>query len=560
MLPAPRRRLWTLPLITLLLTALTACSSSSVAPKADATRSGAPQATTLGVTTVQLPANGAPTGTKLTLAKGTNPLPLTAQDVVKSLTPPVQISLAGAQPLRPAMVIAHLDTAPVDLSKVYLVVQSTSNSPVQLIPATWDPARHTLSAPMSHFSVAFFGSIDIGKILDQITIAFKSTFSLGSPRPECAGKPVTRNGTTYTLPSVYTNKGDGVVWPCLGIAGDKISLELQSNTGLPYRVRVSPKAEVTYGGTLDIGAAAVLAGYQTLVTKAPYSESLLIPSSSVTYRFTPADLPGVVQAKIDVGSHLALTSVWAVQYLLTIFHIDVKLLDQADVIKCVGDAVDTAGLSGTQPSAAAMGSLMKSAISCTGPIVKAAGGVLGEVAAGVLSVLGGGVGLVVAGLQGAIRTATGTDLTTLKIETAQAASLTSSAFVGDWYVHGGSLTIHSDGTALTSVRLYESCTRDGITECYGQWSLTTHLSPDGKTATLTSTGFRYVASFGGPPQQVTDLHWKSGAPAWIKTGIVLRYQFIAPGIIKDLNGAIGDGSQPYMCSAKNPPTTNLCGA
>jgi len=418
---------------------------------------------------------------------------------------------------------------------------------------------------MSHFSVAFFGSIDIGKILDQITTAFKSTLSLGRSRPDCAGKPVTRNGTTYTLPSVYTKNGDGVVWPCLQVSGNKVSLELQSNTGLPYRVRVGPKSEVTYGGTLDLGSAAVLAGYRNLVTKAPYSESLLIPNSSVTYKFSPPDLPGTIQAKVDVGSHLALTSVWAVQYLLTVFHIDIKLFDQADVLKCVGDAVDTAGLSGTQPSAAAMGSLMKSAISCTGPIVKAAGGVLGGVAATVLSVLGGGVGLVVAGLQGAIRTATGTDLTTLRIETlriekATAASLTSSAFVGDWYVHGGSLTIHSDGTALTGVRLYESCTRDGITECYAQWIMTATLSPDGKIATLTSTKFRYATYLGGTPREVTDLHWKSGAPTWPKARIVLRYQFIAPGIIKDFNGAIGDGSQPYMCSAKHPPTTVLCGA
>lgn len=419
---APPRRTWTVPLVILLLTALTACSPGAAAPKADAASRGAPQAATLGVTTVRLPAKAAPAGAKLTLAKGSNPLPSEARAVLKSLTPPVQISLSGAQPLQPAMVSAHLDTAPVDPSRVYLVTEATSTSPVQLVPATWDAASGTISAPMSHFSVAFFGSIDVASILDQLKTVFTSTLNLGTPRPGCAGRSVTRNGTTYTLPSVYTGKGDGVMWPCLHVVGDKISVELKSNTGLPYRVRVSPKAAVAYGPTLDIGAAAVLAGYRNLVTNAPYSESLLIPGSTVTYKFTPADLPGTIQAKVDVGSHLALSTLWAVQYVLTVFHIDVKLLDQADVLKCLGDAVDAAGTTGTQPGAAPMAALMKSTISCTGPVVKATSGALTGVAGAVLSVLGGGAGLAVAGLQGAIRTATGTDLTTLKIGSVTAAA------------------------------------------------------------------------------------------------------------------------------------------
>lgn len=555
---APPRRTWTVPLAILLLTALTACSPGAAAPSADAASHGAPQAATLGVTTVRLPAKAAPAGAKLTLAKGSNPLPSEARAVLKSLTPPVQISLSGDQPLQPAMVSAHLDTAPVDASTVYLVTEATSTSPVQLVPATWDAASGTISAPMSHFSVAFFGSIDVASILDQLKTVFTSTLNLGSPRPDCAGRSVTRNGTTYTLPSVYTGKGDGVVWPCLHVVGDKISVELKSNTGLPYRVRVSPKAAVAYGPTLDIGAAAVLAGYRNLVTNAPYSESLLIPGSSVTYKFTPADLPGTIQAKVDVGSHLALSTLWAVQFVLTVFHIDVKLLDQADVLKCLGDAVDAAGMTGTQPGAAPMAALMKSVISCTGPVVKATGGALTGVAGAVLSVLGGGAGLAVAGLQGAIRTATGTDLTTLKIGTVKPASLNSSAFVGDWFVHGGTMTIRSNGTATSNFRLYQSCTLDGITECYSESSMTVQLSPDGKTATLTTRKVRYVAYVGNTTQEVTDPQWPSGAPDWLKAGTVLRYQFTAPNIIKDVND---HGGQPYMCSQKNPPENNgPCGA
>jgi hypothetical protein len=155
-----RRHLrWTLPLVTLLLTALTACSSGGAVPKAGATSGGSPQAATLAVTTVKLPANSAPAGTKLTLAAGSNPLPSDARAILKSLTTPIQISLSGAQPLQPATISAHLNSAPVDPLKVYLVTQSTSSSPVQLVPATWDAGTQTLSAPMSHFSIAFFASI-----------------------------------------------------------------------------------------------------------------------------------------------------------------------------------------------------------------------------------------------------------------------------------------------------------------------------------------------------------------------------------------------------------------
>jgi pimeloyl-ACP methyl ester carboxylesterase len=136
---------------------------------------------------------------------------------------------------------------------------------------------------------------------------------------------------------------------------------------------------------------------------------------------------------------------------------------------------------------------------------------------------------------------------------ARAATLTNSAFVGDWYVHGGGMTIHSDGTAISSFKLYESCTRDGITECYGETSMTARLSPDGKTATLTIKNIRYVTYVGSTPHEVTNLEWKSGAPDWLKAGIIWRYQFTAPGIIKDLNGAA-----PNMCSAKAP--VGACGA
>jgi hypothetical protein len=75
---------------------------------------------------------------------------------------------------------------------------------------------------------------------------------------------------------------------------------------------------------------------------------------------------------------------------------------------------------------------------------------------------------------------------------------------------------------------------------------------------LTIEQVRYVEYLGTSQQEVTNPEWKSSAPPWLKAGIVLRYQFIAPGIIKSLNGALVDGSQPYMCSAK--PETTLCGA
>jgi hypothetical protein len=138
--------------------------------------------------------------------------------------------------------------------------------------------------------------------------------------------------------------------------------------------------------------------------------------------------------------------------------------------------------------------------------------------------------------------------------TSTAASLTPSAFVGDWYVHGGGMTIRRNGTGTSSFKLYETCTRDGITQCYGETSLAARLSPDGKTATLTIKSVRYVTYVGSTPHEVTNLEWKSGAPDWLKAGTIWRYQFIAPGII----GALGSVGEPNMCNDRAP--AGACGA
>ncbi|MEV8375182.1 hypothetical protein AB0P21_20785 [Kribbella sp. NPDC056861] len=136
--------------------------------------------------------------------------------------------------------------------------------------------------------------------------------------------------------------------------------------------------------------------------------------------------------------------------------------------------------------------------------------------------------------------------------------LAGSAFVGEWFVHGGSLTIRADGTATQSHR-YGSCT-SSKSDCYVESTLDMQLSTDKKIATGVVRSMR-VVTYGENSQTIPV-----AAPKWEfdpppnSVGQTYRYQFVAINIIKDLNQP-SEATQPFWCNATNPPLNNgPCGA
>ncbi|MEV5968144.1 hypothetical protein AB0L70_40635 [Kribbella sp. NPDC051952] len=345
---------------------------------------------------------------------------------------------------------------------------------------------------MPHFSLAFFAIFNIRPVVNEITKVFTATLGLSKERPRCAGKPLVVGSTTYTLPSRYLSKSDGVLWPCLRADGQNVSVDLVAASGLLYLVRVSPKASLTYGGITDFGKATILSLYRELIHNAPYTQGLLVPGATISYSFKGSTLPGTIAARVAVGTQLALSAVWGAQCLLTIFGKKIELLEKFQVLSCIGDVVEAATPPEGFPSGAALGGVLKAATSCGEQVIKAEGGVVTTLVASILSVLAGGAGLVISGLQGAVRTGLRHDTTTLQIGRTESASLADSPFAGDWFVHGGSLEIRAGGTATLGYR-YGTCTSNPDEDCRVEQTLAARLSTDGKTLTMTVRKVNYLA-------------------------------------------------------------------
>lgn len=137
--------------------------------------------------------------------------------------------------------------------------------------------------------------------------------------------------------------------------------------------------------------------------------------------------------------------------------------------------------------------------------------------------------------------------------------LAGSSFVGKWFVHGGSMTIRSDGTGTQSYK-YSWCAGEK-SACYTEYALDVRLSADKKIATATVKSMRIVI-YGddSKPTPVVSPTWDGGGAPPDEIGRVYRFQFTASNIMKDLNGSETEGN-PFWCSATNPPPDNgPCGA
>ncbi len=289
-----------------------------------------------------------------------------------------------------------------------MITVPSDGSPPHLIPATYSATAHTITVSVNHLSGFWPAFLDFDSIARNVTDFLTQTTGLTTARLSCAGKPVSANGLTVAQAGDYGLGTHPPAWPCVNINGSTISVALTSDSPLPWRVRAAPNATLRPQGAIDPNSVALLAAYQTLVTKHPYAEGLLIPSETMTYQFDASNLPGSIQGKVDVGTWLAMDFLFAFTEAIDMFGINLDgIPDDADAIGCLGSAVTAASI-GDTPSVAAVSGLAKAVLGCIGPVAKAAGGSLG-VASVVIGILTSGVALVVGGIDGAIRTATGTD-------------------------------------------------------------------------------------------------------------------------------------------------------
>jgi hypothetical protein len=330
----------------------------------------------------------------------------------------VALNLGGLQPAKPLTLTMAAPAAPDPAAPAVIITRRSDTGATQLIPATRAPGAPTMSTQITHLSDFWGGFFRFDGLTDIVTGFLSQTTGVTGTRPSCAGKPATSaDGVTIRLSGDYSAKAKPVLWPCLRVEKGSAVITLNANTPLPWRVRAAPHAKLDPQGTVDVGKAVILSGYQTLVAKRPYAEGLLIPGVPMTYRLPIAELPGVVQGVADPGTYLGMSLLFAFDVALSVFGVDTKTVGKdVAALTCLGDAVEAADLTKSAPTAK-VADFARAVLSCAGPLVSAAGGELPGPVKVVMTIIGSGVALVAAGIRGAVATVTGTDKFTIGIQT-----------------------------------------------------------------------------------------------------------------------------------------------
>jgi hypothetical protein len=364
--------------------------------------------------TITGPAGVAPPGTVLTASTGTGTPFGTGASMFTGIGSMLTVNLTnGLQPARPLSIRFPVRAAPPPGATGTVLTNPSGGTGTHLIPAAFDPAEQALTAEIDHLSSFWPGFFDFGKLADSVKRFAGQTTGITSARPNCTASPVTTgDGTSVTVGGAVN--GDPV-WSCLRVENGQAIVTMTPNSPLPWLLHAAPDAALEPPGSVDIGKAAVLAGYDTLIKTKPYAEGLLIPGVPRTYRFPVAQLPGVVTGKIDTGTYLGMALLFGIEEALEVFNIDTGLLETAaDTMRCLGDGIEAAHVP-TPPSVEAVANLTKAALSCVSTAAMAADHQAPGPVKVVIGILTTGVSLVAAGLQGIVRIATGTDTFTVNV-------------------------------------------------------------------------------------------------------------------------------------------------
>ncbi|HJP80531.1 MAG TPA: hypothetical protein VJ914_40040 [Pseudonocardiaceae bacterium] len=358
----------------------------------------------------------APDATVLTASATTNRPPAGLAADTTGIGAGIALSMGGRQPASPLTLTFTDPVAPPPGQAAVLITVPSAGGAPQLIPAAYDARAHTITASVSHLSWFWPAFLDFRSLARKVTAFLTQTTGLTTARPDCAGQRASSQGLTVTLAGNYGTSANPVAWPCVTISGSTVSVALTSDSPLPWRIDAAPAATLQPQAVTDPTGMLLLAAYQTLVSKHPYAQGLLIPGESMTYQFNAGDLPGSLHGTVDVGTWAAMGLLFAFTEIIDAFGINVgDIPNDADAIGCLSGAVTAARLA-TSPSVAALAGLARSVLACLGPVAKAAGGELGE-AGLVIGLLTTGVSLIGGGMEMVVAKVTGNTTFTIPIAT-----------------------------------------------------------------------------------------------------------------------------------------------
>lgn len=409
---------------------LAACTRSSAGPPAGSTSSGEVSATrgatlTAGGISVIVPAGAVRSTTTAHLRPAARPLlddPAVRQPARTLLTavgPAFELDLSGQQPLTPLTVTVALPALP---DQALIVGLTDHAGTITALPGTLDRAPGRYTATVEHLSGFQFAFLNPSTVRNAFSAAARTALGLtgivGS-KPTCAGQ---RADGGPSGPVVVTG-ATGPLWPCVSVDGPNVVVTVHSIDGLPWQVRA---AAGSYGGAAesDTKAAALQAIYNTLEPDRRYADGLVVGQGQGQWTIPLYALPVKMAGKVSTGAWLASAVVFSGLFLADAFTFgqdhDPKALADS-YAKAVGDkgagfdclaAAARSVSDGTAPSVPQLVALVQAGLACAAPFAQVVlGAGLGGLATLVLDVVSTGAAVVVGGLEGAVRTATGTDTT-----------------------------------------------------------------------------------------------------------------------------------------------------
>ncbi|ODR17088.1 hypothetical protein BHQ23_27585 [Mycobacterium gordonae] len=197
----------------------------------------------------------------------------------------------------------------------------------------------TLSTTLTHLSPVDFFHIDFARFAKGVTDAIGTVLTGQSTKsPECVEKSIDVDGVTLKANRTKNESGGNLdaVWPCLRFEHGQILLDLHANGNRAWLTRSQPDVGTGALSALDSHAATASGFISTLYNLGKRrSTGTLMPSTTLTYSFSPDNPPTRAEVKVDPG--LMLTS--ALVYELTAL-LDITGASTGDKLEKVPGAYD----------------------------------------------------------------------------------------------------------------------------------------------------------------------------------------------------------------------------
>lgn len=334
---------------------------------------------TVDQVTVDAPADVATVGTPVRVEKNDKPLPGLWGQFADRVGHGVEITLGdNEQPSSP--ITLHFDQVDTDSN---IFVLSESNGVISLL----SPEKSaTLVVQSNHLSSFWPVLIKISDLADTVFTAASDALQMTTPRPGC----FRADGNYSDLGVTITRVPSDVAWPCLGNAGGKIRLSVQSNSSVAWRLSTTPEWELR---TPTAYTAANLLALSTWRVTSPdvLDEQMMLPGETSEFETSPLS-DTKVEMMVDPVLSQVRTLALGIGFLLPD-----EAVDSISRAECLPDLINSGAVE-NNPSATGFASVLR----CFGAAVGgAAGAVVGLLAAAPAALW--------SQLEGLLRTATGLD-------------------------------------------------------------------------------------------------------------------------------------------------------